>query len=238
MKIIRKTQSEFRNLRLQLLSLLSSTKLQIENNVPYISQFASPEYSEKVLRDNVNTATDPKWQNTGAESPEEYTKWVLTICGMACTSMALKYFNNDNTGIVSLAKDAMKHNVYKEQSDDISDMHYREYADWITKYRLRAEVYSKLTIRGIKYLLSNGNLVIVSVNPNIREYTIAPITQKGGHLVLVTGYNNTNNTVTIHNPSGFSSLNTQQNHTIQISKFLQFYAGRGIAISSLSDTLE
>jgi len=238
MKVFRKMQSELGNIKLQILALFSSVKPQVENGVSYVGQFASPEFAEKILREGVDKTTDPEWENTGAKLSEEYAKWVLIICGMACTSMALKHFKDKNVGTITLAKDALKHDVYRQEGDDISGMQYREYAKWVRGYGLDARVYSRLTMRGIEYLLSRGRLVIVSVNPNIREYETVSTTQKGGHLVLVTGYNKKNKTVTIHNPSGFTSSNTQQNHTISVLKFFQFYAGRGIAINSLNNNFE
>ena len=231
MKILRKIQSELRNLRLRLSEIFFPVKPTIENSIPYVSQFAHPDFAEKILEHGADKTTDPEWRSTGAESPKEYAKWVLTTCGMACTSMVLKHFKENNAGTISLAKDALKYKVYTEHSDDISDMQYREYAEWVKIHGLNAEVYSKLSIRGIKYLLSNKKLVIVSVNPNIREYETTNTKQKGGHLVLVTGYNETNGIITIRNPSGFTSLDTQQNHMIPVSKFLNFYANRGIALS-------
>ena len=73
---------------------------------------------------------------------------------------------------------------------------------------------------------------MVSVNPNIRGYETAPEKQKGGHLVLVTGYNETDNTIIIHNPSGFVSQNTHANHTLTIDRFRMYFAGRGISLYS------
>jgi uncharacterized protein YvpB len=152
---------------------------------------------------------------------------------MACTSMALLFFKRRNEGIVSLAKDAFRHSVYKLHGDGLSNMHYAEYVPWIRKYGLKATIYTRMNIQGLQYLLSKGTLVIVSVNPNIRGYITADPKQKGGHLVLVTGYDKKANTITFHNPSGFVRLGTQQNHTVPIPVFCQFFAGRGIALKNI-----
>lgn len=231
MKILLKAQSEFQNIQLVINTLFSVKKERIENNVPYVSQFAHPEYSEKILKDGAEKTSDPSWKETGAESPDEYAKWVTTICGMACTAMALQYFKNQNVGIVALAKDALNHGVYEEHDSELSNMLYREYVDWIKNYGLRAKIYTRLSISGIQKILSDGGLVIVSVNPNIRGYQTAKVGQKGGHLVLVTGYDKTQKTIAIHNPSGFVSEDTQENHTLPTKDFVRFYAGRGIALS-------
>jgi len=232
-KLLNKIKSELQNLKLMITSLFSKSKDKVENDVPYVSQFAHAEFAEKILKDSVEKTTDPNWRDTGAESPEEYSEWVLTMCGMACTSMVLRYFQKSSEGIVSLAKDALENDVYKRESGEISDMRYKEFASWIKKYGVNAIVYTRLGLRGLHKLLSDGNLVIVSVNPNIREYETAKVHQKGGHLVLVTGYNKKTNAVIIHNPSGFLSLNTQENHIIPVQKFLKYYAGRGISLNKL-----
>ena len=233
MKLIEKLQSELQNIRLAIGAFFSTQKDRVENDVPYVSQFAHPEYAEKILKDGAEKTSDPSWKDTGAESPEEYAEWVLTMCGMACTSMALQHLKNRKDGIVSLAKNAKAHGVYKEHSGELSSMHYKEFANWITSYGVGAKIYTRLGIRGLQKLLSDGDVVIVSVNPNIREYETASNEQQGGHLVLVTGYNKKENTLTLHNPSGFVSQNTQENHTVPVQKFLKYYAGRGIALSSL-----
>lgn len=233
MKLIEKLQSELQNIRLAIAALFFTQKEQVENDVPYVSQFAHPEYAEKILKDGTEKTSDPNWKDTGAESPEEYAEWVLIMCGMACTSMALQHLKNRKEGIVSLARDAKAHGVYKEHGSDLSSMHYKEFADWIKRHGIQAKIYTRLSVHGIQKLLSDGDVVIVSVNPNIREYETASNEQQGGHLVLVTGYNKKENALTLHNPSGFVSQNTQENHTIPIPKFLKYYAKRGIALSSL-----
>lgn len=232
MRFINKLKAELRNFHLMGISIFSNSKDKIENNVPYVSQFAHPEYAEKILKEGVDKTTDPNWRNTGAKSVDEYIEWVLTICGMACTVMALKFFSDRKYEIVTLAKDALNHDVYRRDQEEISHMHYKEYTDWITNYGIKAKVYSRLNIRGIQKLLSDKSLVIASVNPNIRGYETVSLKQEGGHLVLITGYDKKENTITLHNPSGFVSNNSQSNQTLSVQDFLRYYAGRGIALSS------
>ena len=219
------------NLRLGIETIFYPPKNQVIHTTPYVSQFAHPDYAEKVLKENIRLTSDPRWQDTGAQSPEEYAEWALTICGMACTSMILRYFKNQTDGIVSLARDAQSHGVYKDMNGELSGMQYHTFVDWIQTYGIRSTIYTRLGIHGIQRLLSKGSLVIVSVNPNIRGYQTTSAEQKGGHLVLVTGYDTIAQTVTLHNPSGFASDNTQANHVLAVDQFLRYYAGRGVAVS-------
>jgi hypothetical protein len=73
--------------------------------------------------------------------------------------------------------------------------------------------------------------VIASVNPNIRGYATSSETKIGGHLVLVTGYDQDKKTITINNPSGFVSLNTQKGHVLSEVEFIRYFANRGIILS-------
>jgi len=229
MRLLHKLKQETSNIFLKL-TALNKNKPTVKNEVIFVSQFANPDWAEKILKDGQPKTSDPDWPLSGAESVEEYAKWVTTVCGMACTAMALEYFNKRKYQIIPLAKDALQHAVYQEHSGEISDMRYREFVDWINSYGLSATLYSRLTVSGIMHILSKGGLAIASVNPNIRSYETAPRTQKGGHLVLVTGYDKDKGTITIQNPSGFVSLNTHHNHTLSINDFGKFFAGRGISL--------
>jgi uncharacterized protein YvpB len=150
---------------------------------------------------------------------------------MASTSMVLEFLTKSKILPAILAENALLHDVYAKDNGGISDMRYRQYVDWVCNYGLQAKFYTRLSLRGIQHALSKRKLVIVSVNPNIRGFDTAPTSQKGGHLVVVTGYDHNNKTVTINNPSGFTSTNTQHNHKMQLETFFEYYAGRGIIIS-------
>ena len=233
-KIVNALRHRIANAHLQFLSHIHSIKDSIHIDVPYVSQFAHPEFAEKVLKDKAPKTTDPHWQNTGAQSPEHYAEWVTTMCGMACTAMALAHFHGNTHPIVKLAEDALQNNVYIRDAHEISGMQYREFANWIPQHNLKARVYTQVSVQGLQYLLSRGKLVIVSVNPNIRGYNTAPQEQIGGHLVLLTGYDRYDDTITFHNPSGFVSKNNQQHHTLPREQFDSYFAGRGIALTNIA----
>lgn len=230
MKLCKKFSQEVNNLSLVCNSLVANPEEEITNEVKYTSQFASPECTEKVLREGMSKKSDPNWFQSGAESVEEYEKWVTTVCGMACSVMALDHFYNKKYQTIVLAKEAIEHGVYKEHSGALSNMQYKAYVDWITNHGIYASLYSRLSLTGIKHVLSKAGLVIASVNPNIRGYQTVPQKQVGGHLVLVTGYSNKKNTVTIQNPSGFVSQNTHHNHELDCNDFKKYFARRGIAL--------
>ena len=229
MKIVRRLKNICNNLLLNIWSSNNST-VSVSNKVPFISQFANPEYAEEVLKNGKEAVTDPSWPQTGANTAEEYATWSTTMCGMACTAMALHYYYGASKPIVELARDALENGVYAE-GVELSAMKYQEYVQWIKKYNVKASIYTKLSLAGIKYLLAEGELVVVSVNPNIRGYNTAPEVQKGGHLVLVTGYDSDNRTLTINNPSGFVSLSSHHHHVLSEEVFKKYFAGRGLSLN-------
>lgn len=79
------------------------------------------------------------------------------------------------------------------------------------------------------YEVSNGNYVIVSVDPRIKDVKNNKSLQKGGHLVLITGFNRQNRTILFHNSDGILDY-SQINYEITFNEFLRFFAGRGIII--------
>lgn len=205
----------------------------IKLNVPYICQYTQPEEVENYKKRKLSVINDPNWKKNGANTPQEYEKWTHALCGMATTAMAVKYYQGKKVKLITLAKDAMSHGVYHYESPGIvSDMQYRKFTKWIEKYGLLAEVCLILSLKKIHHALANNRLPIVSVNPNICGYKTSSPRRKGGHLVLVVGYDLTHHVLFLHNPSGFYSLKTQKNYKISEKEFHTFYAKRGILVSS------
>lgn len=230
MKILNAIIQEVKNVIYKLVTRFSTIPNRVSHDISYVCQFAKPEHAELSLKKELHPIDDSHWAETGARTPERYADWAFTMCGMASTAMALSHFHNKNIKPALLAEDALLHGVYTENEKELSAMKYREFAKWIKNFNINADIYTKLSIKGIRYALSKGRLVIISVNPNIRGYNTAPVEQRGGHLVLVTGYDLDKQTISINNPSGFVSNNTQINHELPEEQFISYYAGRGIVI--------
>jgi hypothetical protein len=230
MKLFHKIKILFNNLVLKVLTLITRSPERIRLPVPYVSQFANPSWAEMVLKDNQPIARDLMWEESGARSVKEYERWVLSICGMACTLMALQFYKKGEFKIIPLARDAGTVGVYKKAGDGISSMQFAPYTKWVRKFNLRGTIYTKLSFKSLCYLLSKRQLFIASVNPNLSGFISAPATQVGGHLILVTGYNKKEETVTFHNPSGFENNQTQSNHTVSQKEFMIYFSGHGIAL--------
>ncbi len=79
--------------------------------------------------------------------------------------------------------------------------------------------------------ISAGHLLIASVSYEIG--TERPVTQQGGHLVVVTGADKQGGEAVnfiLHNPSG-RTLALRENAVIPAGRFFQAYSGRAIAVS-------
>ena len=234
MKPFYKITRLIRNLSLLVHSLVSRSPERVRQSVPYKSQFANPAWAEMVIKDGQPLNKDILWPDSGAKTIEEYEHWALSACGMACASMIIAFFKKKDFKVIKLARDAMKSGVYTESDGKISEMNHRSFVTWIKKFNIKATIYSKLSLRSIHHLLSKNNLIIASVNPNIQGYNTVPNTQIGGHLVLVTGYNKAENTITIHNPSGFENNQSQVNHTVSVKEWNIYFTGHGIALRNVN----
>ncbi len=233
MLIIQSLSQQLSNYTFLIQARLTKLPPSTQCDVPLVTQFSLPEKAEPTLKKELSPAHDAGWQMSGATSQDQYVKWVFTMCGMACTAMVLKYYKNTDVLPVTLAEDAIFANVYLSHSDgSLSGMQYYAFKRWVQKFNLKARIITRLNIRWIHYSLAKNQLVIVSVNPNIRGHQTVSANQKGGHLVLITGYDKGKYTLTINNPSGFISSNTQHNHVIKISDFQKYFAGRGIIITN------
>lgn len=225
-------RQEIDNAVLAIISL-RAPKRRVAFDVPYVCQFAVPESAELTLKKQLAAIDDPHWMESGATSVERYAFLAPNICGIASAAMVIGYYTGSTPKSAVLAEDAIASGVFKERTDDLTDMNYRMFARWIPKYGLRATVYSRLSLRGIQYALSSGSLVLASVNPNIRGFITSSEQKIGGHMVVVVGYDMDAKTITINNSSGFTSLQSQKDHTLSESEFLRYFAGRGIVLRNL-----
>lgn len=201
-----------------------------EIQVPYFSQFMSADLVEDFIKGKKELHTDPKWQQSGAESPEEYERWTWCDCGIACFKMILTAKNSAafSLPLVALAKEAAQYQSFKVSGDSISPLHYAEFCTFVRKkFRLGSRFVSALSICNIKEEVARGNFVITSVHPSIRHTNSTPL-KRGGHLVLIVGYDQ--NGLYIHNPSGYQSNLSQERAFVTYADFKRFFAYRGIII--------
>lgn len=194
-------------------SLLHSKNLprSAEVQAPYFSQFMSAELVEDYIEDRKSVSSDPNWQKSGALTADEYERWTWCDCGIACFKMVLAARGDKGAsqGLVELAKEAEKYGAFKIEGEKISPLHYAEFCAFVReRYDLKASAVPALSIPQIKREVAVGNFVIVSVHPSIRHPEAMP-PKRGGHLVLVVGYDDERGGLYLHNPSGYQSVSSQ-----------------------------
>jgi hypothetical protein len=200
-------------------------------NLPftYYSQWESPRLVDKFIYQTLPVSKDPQWKKSGASTPKDYEYWSWNLCGIACLRMVLAGKKIPVPPAVTLAKKSIKYGCYTPTPDFIGGLFYKPFINFLTgKFHLQSIIANPLSIKRIKYYLSQKCYVIASISPQIRNPDSHPA-KKGGHLVLITGYNSAAKTLTFQNPSGFYRK-SQQNVLLSESVFSRFFANRGIIV--------
>lgn len=199
-----------------------------------------------ILSEKIKAQGDPLWKRSGAKTREEYTIWSWSICGMACLKMILIDKYKKNYALVELGKKCLEYGGYKDNSSKydtaqlleegksipssyLDGLFYESFLRFIKKeFGLNGKIIRPMIIGDIIKSLSNQDYVIASVNSSIRNPKLKP-KFKGGHLVLVTGYDLNQRLLYIHNPSGFYNK-PQEHFPIGFEDFEKFFAYRGVVI--------
>ncbi|MBV5330914.1 hypothetical protein JZU69_00485 [bacterium] len=71
--------------------------------VPYYAQIASPELAESIFVQGMDPIHDPRWAESGAETPQEYAYWVERACGVACLKMCVEAVGGPTRPLVEWA---------------------------------------------------------------------------------------------------------------------------------------
>lgn len=170
-----------------------------------------------------DAATDPRWADSGAESPAEYARWAHHLCGMACLRMVLAA-RGEAHSIHALRRAVQALGGYVEQPDgDIRGLIYAGAVAWLMARGIPA----RIVLDEPMPALGPGAFYIASVHPRIRTPDQAP-PQRGGHLVLVFGTDEAGR-LRFHNPSGHDDA-TRRDARLRPAEFARYHAGRGILI--------
>ncbi|MEY2245970.1 C39 family peptidase [Streptomyces sp. BF23-18] len=202
----------------------------VVHDVPYFSQWASPELVDSIVSRRIKAAEDPRWSEYGATSPEEYEWWSWRLCGVACLRMALAFWKEyPLPSPMELAGECVESGAYVKKPDGLDGLIYAPFADYVReRWTIQAEVRPALTLSETSAQIADGKLVMLSVHPSIRDLDNQPL-RRGGHLVLAVG--RTPGQIVIHNPSGFNGR-SQKFAQIPEEAFEPFYANRGVILGS------
>ncbi|MBB2714973.1 UNVERIFIED_ORG: hypothetical protein GGD48_000182 [Rhizobium etli] len=202
-----------------------------ESGVPYFSQWETPGMTLPVLAEGWQALlSDPLWRQSGAGTVEEYARWAVNVCGMACLKMILAA-RGEIHPTLELARVCTAYGGYvvNEIDASIKGLIYAPFVSFAAEhFGLGAETMTGVETSAIPDLLSKRRFFIGSVHSAIRWPQRKP-PSKGGHLVLVTAASQ--QTIRFHNPSGHDKA-SQADVTLPLAVFDRFFANRGISVDA------
>ncbi len=143
----------------------------VDCTVPYFSQWESPEMTLAVLSEGASALhCDPLWRNSGAETVEEYARWAVNVCGMACLKMILAA-RGELHPILSLARGCTCYGGYVVNQADasIKGLIYAPFVTYVgERFGLAAQTLTNMPTTDIPEVLSERRFFIASVSSAIR----------------------------------------------------------------------
>ncbi len=113
------------------------------NNVPYFSQWKTPEMTSPVVaKGPAALLDDPLWQQSGAQTVEEYAQWATNLCGMACLKMILAT-RGETYPTLELPSACTQHGGYVVNDDgaSIKGLIYATFVEMVSsRFKLKAEI--------------------------------------------------------------------------------------------------
>ncbi|MGD0003907.1 MAG: hypothetical protein ABSE06_06745 [Anaerolineaceae bacterium] len=68
--------------------------------VPYYAQVTSLELARAIFDEGLDARLDPRWQETGAQTAEEYAYWSGRACGPACVKMCVESLGGERRSLL------------------------------------------------------------------------------------------------------------------------------------------
>jgi hypothetical protein len=199
-------------------------------DIPYHSQYASPELAGDFQARRIALEEDPRWREAGAASPQEYVRWARCGCGMACLQMILAARGGEVPPLAELGRRAIRHGAYEaEPARGFGPLIYAGFVDFVAaEFELDARVAAPLALDELAAAVAGDEVVLASVSAEIRSLTQAPA-RRGGHLVLVIERSVDGSAICFHDPAG-DAPGSSRAVWLGLYAFARFYAGRGVAV--------
>ena len=154
----------------RLLAKKSYRNSMLIKNVPYFSQWESPELVEGIITGTFDVRHDPNWQQSGAKTTEEYAAWSASGCGMACFKMIIAHKTNKVVPLVELGKKCATYGGYTLPVETSVGLVYEPFINFAKQeFSIDAKTTLPLLPEEIMEALSDNNYVIASVSPEIRQ---------------------------------------------------------------------
>lgn len=203
--------------------------------VPYYAQIASPELAESIFVHGMDSAQDPRWAESGAETPQEYAYWVERACGVACLKMCVEALGGPIRSLVDWSCLGLERGGYLIRRAENGDAHevgwvHGVLAEMAQEIGLMAEA-RPASLEEIPAYLREGHMVIASVSYEAGDDRLS-ITKQGGHLMVVIGaecVDGRPQAFYVNNPSG-RRAELQAGARLPLERFAPAYSGRSILI--------
>lgn len=210
--------------------------IRLPYTVPYYAQIASPELAESIFVHGMDPAQDPRWAESGAETPQEYVYWVERACGVACLKMCVEALGGPRRSLVDWARLGLerggyliRHDAETRTSHEVGWVH-GALAEMAKELGLMAEA-KPAGLEEIPRYLRQGHMVIASVSYEAGDDRLS-ITKQGGHLMVVIGADCLDGRLEafyVNNPSG-RRAELQAGARLPLERFAAAYSGRVIVI--------
>jgi hypothetical protein len=199
--------------------------------IPYRSQYASPELAADFQARRIALEEDPRWRESGAASPQEYVRWARCGCGMACLQMILAARGEDTPPLAELGRRAIPYGAYEaEPARGFGPLIYAGFVDFVAAdFELDARVATPLSLDELAAAVAGDEVVLASVSAEIRSLAKAPA-RRGGHLVLVIERSEDGSAICFHDPAG-DAPGSSRAVWLELDSFARFYAERGVAVT-------
>jgi hypothetical protein len=197
--------------------------------IPYRSQYASPELIGEILAGRIAIEEDPRWQQAGATDRQDYARWARCGCGMACLQMILEARGLQAPPLAELGRRAIAYGAYEARpAHGFGPLIYAGFVDFVAaEFELAARMAAPLPLAELQRAVAGDEVVLASVSAEIRSLTPEPA-RRGGHLVLVIDVSADGERLCFHDPSG-ERRQSARAVWLARERFARFYAERGIA---------
>jgi hypothetical protein len=199
--------------------------------IPYRSQYASPELAGAILAGRTPIDEDPRWRESGAANRQEYARWARCGCGMACLQMILEARGEPAPPLAELGRSCISYGGYEARpARGFGPLIYAGFVEFVAaEYDLTARVAAPLPLADLLRAVAGDEVVLASVSVEIRELVAEPV-RRGGHLVLVIDVDADDGRLCFHDPSG-DRPDSSRAVWLESDAFARYYAERGIAVA-------
>lgn len=207
----------------------------LRRKVPFFAKWESPGLVEQIRDGMISAQEDPLWKNSGATDPHEYESYSWQICAMACLKMVLATMNpKKNYPLVSIAKEAEQYGVYKKNGHpdirkNLDGMFHAPFLEFTKTLGLDGFRRTSAGTHQICRHITRQIFVLASVT---EDFAATRPEEKGGHLVVVVGFEVKNQMISgfyVNNPSGKNKKN-QEYSWVDIDTWKKNFSGNIICL--------